>query len=199
VKKRLSLLQSDSDDVRDASSGREHEPSPPPAPKPKKSRAKKPVALPAVKKDKPAKSQAQLSNLPPARDEREELGSQVTFLKPAEKNISPASRKEKATQAKVLMGTIPSQGKTLKTLAEHTDTVAPIKTKKKVNLGGGRGLLGGFGGLGRIGASSINWGEEIGGSNMYGTPLTLSSPIKGGRDEATKPPQGSMFTFGVNN
>ena len=96
------------------------------------------------------------------------------------------------------MSTIPSQEeKQLKTPAGHAKTVAPTKSKKKVKLGGGRGLLAGFGGLGGIGASSINWGG-MGGSNMSGIPPTLSSPIKGGRDEATKAPQGSMFTFGAN-
>jgi hypothetical protein len=153
-----------------------------------------------VKKAKPANSRPKLSNLPPEGDEREESGAQVTRLKLAEKKKSPASRKEKATQAKVMltMGITPSQEEKLETLAEHADDVASTKTKKKVKLGGGRGLLAGFGGLGGIGASSINWGGEMGGSNVYGIPPSLSSPIKIGRDEATKVPQGSMFTFGAN-
>lgn len=153
-----------------------------------------------VKKDKPANSQPQLSNLPPEGDEREESDAPVTRPKLAEKKKSSASRKEKMTQAKVMlsMSTIPSQEEQLKTPAGHANTVVPTKTKNKVKLGGGRGLLAGFGGLGGIGASSINWGGEMGGSNGYGIPPILSSPIKGGRDEATKAPQGSMFTFGAN-
>lgn len=154
-----------------------------------------------MKKDKPANSRSQLSDLPPEGEEREESDTQVTRPKLAEKKKSPASRTEKATQAKAMlsMGAIPAQEeKNLKNLAEHADTVAPTKTKKKVKLGGGRGLLVGLGGLGGIGASSINWGGEMGGSNGYGIPSTLSSPIKAGRDETTKAPQGSMFTFGAN-
>lgn len=151
-----------------------------------------------MKKDKNANPQPQISNQPPDGDEREESDAQVTRPKLTAKKKPPVS---KATQAKVKLsiGTIPSQEeKKSKTPAEYADTVAPTKTKKKVNLGGGRGLLAGFGGLGAIGASSINWGGEMGGSNAYGIPPTLSSPIKTGRDEATKAPQGSMFTFGAN-
>jgi hypothetical protein len=205
---RPSPFRPNSGDVGDTSSGHEHEPSPPPAPKPKKSHARQPVVLRTydvsskpVKKDKPANSQPQLSSPPPKGDEREESDAQVTPPKRAEKKKSQMSRKEKATQAKVKvsMSTIPSQEeKFLKSPVEHADTLAPTKTKKKVNLVGGRGLLAGFGGLGGIGASSIKWGGEMGGSNVYGIPLTLSSPTKGGRDEATKALQGSMFTFGAN-
>lgn len=185
------------------SSGHGHEPSPTPVPKPKKFHEKKPVALPIydvaskpVKKDKNANSHPQISNLLPDGDEREEPDAQVTRPKLTEKKKSPLS---KTTRAKVKpsIGTIPSQEKQLKTPAEHADTVAPTKTKKKVNQGGGRGLLAGFGGLGGIGASSINWVGEMARSNAYGIPPTLSSPIKAGRDEAAKAPQGSMFTFGA--
>ncbi len=187
------------------SSGHGHKPSPPPVPKPKKSHEKKPVAPPiydvaskSVKKVKNTNSQPQIPNPLPDGDEREEPDAQVTRPKLTEKKKSPLS---KTTQAKVKpsIGTIPSQeDKQLKTPAEHTDTVATTKTKKKVNLGGGRGLLAGFGGLGGIGASSINWGGEMGRSNAYGIPPILSSPIKARRDEAANAPQGSMFTFGAN-
>lgn len=151
-----------------------------------------------MKKDKNATSQPQISNLPPNGNEREVSDAQVTRPKQTEKKKFPVSKATQA-KAKLSMGTIPSQEeKKLKTQAEHTETAAPTKTKKKLNLGGGRGLFAGFGGLGAIGASSINWGGEMGGSNAYGIPPTLSSPIKTGRDEATKAPQGSMFTFGAN-
>lgn len=199
MKKRPSLLPPNSDDEHDAPSGHEHEPSPPPTPKLKKPRAKKPVKpatynVPLVKNGKSANSQPQR---PPERDEGEEPDVQVTLPKPVPKKKPPALRKEKATQPKeeASTATAPSQEKKPKTLAEHAGAVAPTKPTKKVNLGSGRGLLGVFGGLGGIDASNINWGGEMGGSNVYGIPLTLSSPVKGGRDEAS---QGSMFTFGAN-
>jgi len=205
MKKRPSPLQPSSDDVRDASSGPEHEPSLPPTPKPKKYNAKKPAAPAAYdtssrppKKGKPTNSQPQPAHPPLEGDEREESDAQGTLPRPAAKKKPPAPRKEKATQPKVSTTTTPPLEKKPKIPTEHAHPVAPTKPKKKVNLGGGRGLLGGFGGLGGIGASSINWGREIEGSDAYGIPLTLSSPIKGGRDEAVKASQGSMFTFGAN-
>ena len=202
MKKRPSPLQRNSDDERDAPPGHEHGSSSPSAPKPRKPRARKPVASTThdlspepVKKDKPVNSQLQLSNPSPEGDDREESDVQVTLPKPAAKKKPPSSRKEKATRPKEKVSTTTAPSQEEKTLVKHADAVAPTKPKKKVNLGGGRGLLGGIGG---IGASSINWGGEMGGSNVYGIPLTLSSPIKGGRDEEVKALQGSMFTFGAN-
>jgi hypothetical protein len=150
-----------------------------------------------VKKGKPANSQPELLN-PPLEDSKgKESDAEGTLPKPAAKKKPPASTKETVTQPKVKVMATPalSQEEVPRTLVERPNAIAPAKPKKKVNLGRGQGLLGGFGG---IGASSINWGGEMGGSNVYGIPLTLSSPIKGGRDNAVNASQGSMFTFGAN-